>query len=53
MSGRWSGGIFIHYKNLLKDFKSIVDTNKNGIMLIKIDQKVFSHYTVANCIKLG
>ena len=39
--GRYSGGISVYYRSVLKDHISIVDADRNGIVWLKIDQNLF------------
>ena len=39
--GRYSGGISVYYREVFKDQISVVETNDNGIIWLKIDQKLF------------
>ena len=39
--GRYSGGISVYYRSIYKDQISIVETNDNGIIWLKINQTLF------------
>ena len=48
--GRQSGGISVYYKHELKEYISIVEQNKNGIMWLKIKNEIlFSNEDIYIC----